>query len=143
MSVRSHTDPLSLKGKDWGRQRLSTVRASRSSEVSPPHNVTNPSGLTLLHTPPSPSFHGLRQMSEDPSPGSTTGKDGDGVGSSSHSFSHHYFTLVSPTLSPSAAFFYLLRASGYLCSFCDYRSFTRVSPRHTPHVTLPSATAQP
>lgn len=37
--------------------------------MSPPHNVTNPSGRIVLHTPPSSFFHVLRQMSEDPQPG--------------------------------------------------------------------------
>ncbi|KAI9530402.1 hypothetical protein NQZ68_004420 [Dissostichus eleginoides] len=92
-------ETLLPQGEDWGRHWLSTVEASRSSEVSPPHNVTNPSGMTLLHTPPSPSFHVLRQMSEDPGLGTTTGKDGHRVDSASHGFSLHHFTLKSPMLS--------------------------------------------
>lgn len=116
--------------------------ASRSSEVTPPHNVTNPSGVTLLHTPPSPSFHVLRQMSEDHGQGSTTGKDGDRVDSASQGFSLHHFTLISPML-PSVRFLSLFFSGFRLCSFCDYRTFTRVSPRHTPHVTLPSVATLP
>lgn len=41
-------------GEHWGRSWLPTVGAGRSSEVSPPHNVTNPSGMTSLHTPTHP-----------------------------------------------------------------------------------------
>lgn len=48
---------------------------------------------------PTLSFHLLRQLSEDPGPGTTTGKDGDRVDSASHSFSLHHFTLISPVLS--------------------------------------------
>lgn len=79
MTVRRHGDPFPFRGGLGGRHWLSTIEA-RSLEVSPPHNVTNPSGTTLLHTPPSPSFHILRQMSEDPGPGTTTGKDGEPCG---------------------------------------------------------------
>lgn len=137
-------DTHSPYGEDWERHGLSTTEASRSLEVSPPHNVTNPCGMTLLHTPPCPSFHILRQMSEDPGPGTTTGKDGDRVDSVSHGFSLHHFTLISPMLS-SVPFLSLSisQASGSLCSFCDYRTFTRVSPRHTPHVRLPSVATLP
>lgn len=109
--------------------------------MSPPHKVTNPSGMTILHTSPSPSFYVLRQMSEDPSPGTTTGKDRDRVGCSSHGFSHHHFTLVSTAL--SSILFFFSQASGHRCSFCDYRTFTRVSPRHTPHVTMLSMATLP
>lgn len=118
--------------------------------MSPPHNVTKPSGATLSsHSPHPLSFHVLRQMSEDPNPGTTTGKDGDRADSASHGFSLHHFTLISPALSlslpsPSSPFSFLpSQAPGSLCSFCDYRTFTRVSPRHTPHVTPPSAATRP
>lgn len=97
--------PFSLKGRTGGDMGCPLQGARRSSEVSPPHNVTNPSGMTLLHTPPSPSFHVLRQMSEDPSPGTTTGKDGDRVDSASDGFSLHHFTLISPMLSSVPFFF--------------------------------------
>lgn len=77
--------------------------------MSPPHNVTNPSGRTLLHTPPFPSFHILRQLSEDRGPGTTTGKDGDPRGlRQSRRLApslHTYIPLCSP-LSP------------FLCAFC-------------------------
>lgn len=115
--------------------------------MSPPHNVTNPSGITLLHTPPSPFFHVHRQMSEDPSPGTTTGKDRDRVDSASRSFSLRHFTHIPPCSPPSPSFLLffpsLSQASGSRCSFCDYRTFTRVSPRHTPHVTLLSMATLP
>lgn len=54
---------------------LSTAEASRSSEVSPPHDVTNPSGVISLHTPTPENYpHHLpptlpRQLSEDPQSG--------------------------------------------------------------------------
>lgn len=137
--------PFSLKGKTEGSHWLSTVGASTSSEVSPPHIVTNPSGMTIVHTPTLPSFHILRQMSEDPSPGTTTGKDGDCADSASHGFSPHHFTLTFPVLSsvPFFSFFFFFQASGSHCSFCDYRTLTRVSPRHTPHATPPSMATLP
>lgn len=102
--------PISLKGRTGGDAGCPLWGASRSSEVSPPHNVTNPSGVTLLHTPPYHSFHVLRQMSEDPGPGATTGKDGDRVDSASHGFSLHHFTLVSPALSSVSPSFLRLQA---------------------------------
>lgn len=105
VTVRIHTDtppPTRLREGHW----LSTAGASRSSEVSPPPSVTNPSGMTLLHTPPSPFFYVLRQLSEDPGPGTTTGKDGDRVDVSSHGFSHHHFTLESTALSSIRFFFF-------------------------------------
>lgn len=139
MTVRSYGDPSPLRG-GLGSHWLSTVGASRSFEVSPPHIVTNPSGVIILHTPPSPSFHVLRQMSEDPGLGTTTGKDRDCVDSASHGFSPHHFTLIPPVFSSVP---FLSQASGSLCSFCDYRTFTRVSPRHTPHVTLLSRATLP
>ncbi|CAB1418885.1 unnamed protein product [Pleuronectes platessa] len=82
---------------------------------------------------------GGQQMSEDPGPGTTTGKDGERLDFTSHGFSLHHFTLKSPALSspPNPP------ASGSHCSFCDYRTFTRVSPRHTPHVSLPSVATLP
>lgn len=98
VTVRSYGDPSPLRG-GLGSHWLSTVGASRSFEVSPPHNVTNPSGVIILHAPPSPSFHVLRQMSEDPGLGTTTGKDGDCVDSASHGFSPHHFTLIPPVFS--------------------------------------------
>lgn len=99
----------------WGRVLgSSTAGAGRSSEVSPPHNVTNPSGMTTLYTPhPSLSFHHLGQLSEDPSLGATTGKDGDSK-SASHGFSPHHFTLGSlPSVSflSLSLFFFRLRGS--------------------------------
>lgn len=100
-----------------------------------------------LFTLPHPLlFQFLRQMSEDPSLGTTTGKDGDHMDSTSHSFSLHHFTLISPLipLICSVPFLYpFFLASGFQCSFCDYRTFTRVSPRHTPHVTLLSVAMLP
>lgn len=100
------------------------------------------------HPPPhpSPSFYDLGQLSEDPSPGTTTGKDGDSD-SASHSFSPHHFTLnvaLLCLLPLSFSFFFFFSGfRGSLCSFCVYRTFTRVSPRHTPHVTPPSTATLP
>lgn len=105
--------------------------------------MTNPSGLSPVHTPPSPSLCVLRQMSEDPSSGTTTGKDGDCMGSTSQGFSLHHFTLISPTLCYVPFLYLTFQASGFHCSFCDYETFTEVSPRHTPHVTLPSVAMLP
>lgn len=93
-SVRRHGDPTPVRDR-LGRHRLSTL-----GPVSPPYNVTNPPpsrGVTFLHTP-IPSFHFRRQMSEDPRPGTTTGKDGERMESASHSLSPHHFTLDSPSL---------------------------------------------
>lgn len=53
VTARSHWDSAPF-GEHWGRSWLSTAGAGRSSEVSPPHNVTNPSGMTTLHTPAHP-----------------------------------------------------------------------------------------
>lgn len=101
--------------------------------------------MTSLHTPPFASFHILRQVSEDPRPGTTTGKDRDCMDSASHGFSPHHFTLTLPVLSsvPFLSILFSSQASGFLCSFCDYRTFTRVSPRHTPHVTRLSMATLP
>lgn len=108
VTVRSFGDTSPLRG-GLGSHWLSTVGASRSFEVSPPHIVTNPSGVIILHTPPSPSFHVLRQMSEDPGLGTTTGKDRDCVDSASHGFSPHHFTLIPPVFSsvPFLSLFFL------------------------------------
>lgn len=58
----------------------------------------------------------------------------------SRSITSHLYPPCSP---PSYSFLFFSQASGSLCSFCDYRTFTRVSPRHTPHVTLPSVATLP
>lgn len=96
VTATSSGDPSSL----WGRTGVAgalAVRRRGQMEVSPSHNVTNPSGRTLLHTLYLlPSFHVLGQMSEDPDLGATTGKDGERVVSTGHSFSLHHFTLEPP-----------------------------------------------
>lgn len=61
----------------------------------------------------------------------------------SHGFLPHHFTLTSPVLSSVPVLSLFSQASGFLCSFCDYRTFIRVSPRHTPHVTLLSMATLP
>lgn len=60
---------------------------------------------------------------------------------SSRPITSHLYPLCSP-LSPSFLSFFS-QASGFLCSFCNYRTFTRVSPRHTPRVTLLSMATLP
>lgn len=94
------------------------------------------------HPRPSPSFYHLGQLSEDPSLGTTTGKDGDSD-SASHGFSPRHFTLMLLCSVSFLSLFFSPQASGFLCSFCVYGTFTRVSPRHTPHVTLPSMATLP
>lgn len=75
---RRHGDPSSTRPEvGWGGGGwLSTAEASRSSEVSPPHDVTKPSGVISLHTPTSPKYSPhhlpptiLRRLSEDRRPG--------------------------------------------------------------------------
>lgn len=109
-------------GVGWlglGRWGASTAGAGRSSEVSPPHSVTNPSGVSTLHTPStSLSFRHLGQLSEDPpNPGATTGKDGD-FESASHGFSPHHFTLTSlPSVSFLSRFFFFFQLQGSSAHF--------------------------
>lgn len=126
-------------GLGLGRRGASTAGAGRSSEVSPPHSVTNPSGASTLHTPStSLSFRHLGQLSEDPPtqarPQARTETPSPPVTASRPITSHLCRSLLSPS---SLASFFFFPASGFLCSFCVYRTFTRVSPRHTPHVSTP------
>lgn len=140
VTARSHGDSAPF-GEHWGRSWLSTAGAGRSSEVSPPHNVTNPSGMTTLHTPAhplpptildnwvkTPAWALPQARTETPTPP---------VAASRPITSH----IGCSALSPSSLFF--SHASGFFCSFCVYRTFTRVSPRHTPHVTPPSMATLP
>ncbi len=56
------------------------------------------------------------------------------------SITSHFYPLCSP---PSLSFLSFSQAAGSLCSFCVYGTFTRVSPRHTPHVTPLSVATMP
>lgn len=131
---------------------VSTVEASRSSEVSPPHNVTNPSGVISLHTPtsPSPQYSPhhlpstvLRQLSEDPQPGRDhrQGRRPRRVRQS------RLLAPITSHLHPTPIHSPLPWLPGFqgplLRSLCDYGTLTRVSPRHTPHVRPPSAATPP
>lgn len=132
--------------------RLPTAEASRSSEVSPPHDVTNPSGVISLHTPPSPKNYPhhlpsarLRQLSEDPQSGCDhrQGRRPCRVRQSRLLAPSLHTCTTPPYPHPALA----SRLPGFqgplLCSLCDCGTLTRVSPRHTPLVSPPSVAPPP
>lgn len=137
--------PVPLQGRTTGDTGCPLCGPAGSPRCHLHTNVTNPSGMTHLHTTPPtfPFFHVGRRMSEDLGLGITTGKEGDGMDSTGHRFSLHHFTLISPHPLLCPLSFIFFQAPGFLCSFCDYGTFTRVSPRHTPRVTLQTVAALP
>lgn len=135
--------PVPLQGRTMGDMACPLYGPAASLRCHLHTNVTNPSGMTHLHTMPRIPILPCLQMSEDLGLGTTTGKEGDCVDSTGHSFSLHHFTLTSPHTLLCPPSFIFFQAPGLLCSFCDYGTFTRVLPRHTPHATLQSVATLP
>lgn len=96
VTVRRHGDPLSPKGRTAGvagcpvRGPVGLLRCHLHTMWQTP---LVGSFFTLPH-PLSSTF--LDKWVKTPSPGATTGKDGDCVDSASPGFSPHHFTLASP-----------------------------------------------
>lgn len=108
-------------GLGLGRRGASTAGAGRSSEVSPPHSVTNPSGASTLHTPStSLSFRHLGQLSEDPPaqarPQARTETPSPPVTASRPITSHLCRSLLSPSSLASFFFSQLQGSSAHFVS---------------------------